>query len=161
MKKVLIEPGGVLKYAGGSGKIMALYVGNLKNVVTAKILHDFFACEIEIESAKIICDPETGESKGYGFIHAHDVSQENDIIRLMNGRQILGQNIEVRKVRNGQDRRQKKRRKKKVAVASERREKQRREAQRRKESPIKAKSGRPPTINMPQILSRLGHTKIM
>ncbi|MFW6303853.1 MAG: RNA recognition motif domain-containing protein [Candidatus Sumerlaeota bacterium] len=128
---------------------MALFVGNLKPVITAKALHDFFSCELPIKSAKIICDPESGESKGYGFITMRDSSEENDAIRLMNGRQLLGHKIVVRKARDGQDRRRAERRQRQIEVREDRRKGERRQKDRRSEAPVQAKTGRPPVIALP------------
>eukprot|EP01068_Selenidium_serpulae_P010345 Selendium_serpulae@DN5438_c0_g1_i13.p1 len=45
-----------------------LFVGGLDPEVDEKILHDTFSAFGNILSTKVMRDPETGESKGYGFV---------------------------------------------------------------------------------------------
>jgi RNA recognition motif-containing protein len=45
-----------------------LYVGNISYEVSEEALKEFFSNVGEVESAKIITDAYTGQSKGFGFV---------------------------------------------------------------------------------------------
>ncbi|GJD07459.1 Splicing factor 3B subunit 4 [Galdieria sulphuraria] len=69
-----------------------LFVGNLSQEVDEKLLYDTFsAFGAIIETPHIMRDPETGESKGYGFIKFDSFEASDAAIETMNG-QFLGNN---------------------------------------------------------------------
>jgi hypothetical protein len=66
-------PGGGAKLCGGGGTTelpMAnkLYVGNLSGGTTGPNLGQLFAQHGAVDSAEVICDSKTGESKRFGFV---------------------------------------------------------------------------------------------
>lgn len=69
-----------------------LFVGNLSQEVDEKLLYDTFsAFGAIIETPHIMRDPETGESKGYGFVKFDSFEASDAAIETMNG-QFLGNN---------------------------------------------------------------------
>jgi RNA recognition motif-containing protein len=74
---------------------MQLYVGNLDYGTTEETLATLFATIGEVVSTKLIMDPTTGRSKGFGFI---EMASKNDGIKAiskLNGAEVNGRNIKV------------------------------------------------------------------
>lgn len=85
-------PNGGKRQNTGEGTIV---VSNLSSAVDKRILMDTFRIFGKITSCKVVCDPNTGESWGYGFVHfASKPSAENAINRA-NGVVIDGQALHV------------------------------------------------------------------
>ena len=51
---------------------MKLYVGNLPYSVNDNVLRSTFEAYGSVESARVISDRETGQSKGFGFVEMAD-----------------------------------------------------------------------------------------
>jgi len=73
-----------------------IFVGNLDPDVDEKLLYDTFSAFGGIvQTPKILCDPETGLSKGYGFI-SYDSFESSDVaIECMNGQFLCNRSIVV------------------------------------------------------------------
>ncbi|KAK2962877.1 putative Splicing factor 3B subunit 4 [Blattamonas nauphoetae] len=73
-----------------------LFIGNLAPDVTAQILYDTFSrFGTMINSPKIMTDPITGQSKGFGFI-SYDSFEASDLaISAMNGQYLASKQITV------------------------------------------------------------------
>jgi len=73
-----------------------LFIGNLDPEVDEKLLYDTFsAFGVIISTPKIMRDPETGQSKGFGFI-GYDTFEASDAsIAAMNGQFLAGRPISV------------------------------------------------------------------
>ena len=72
-----------------------LYVGNLSYNTTEDSLRNIFAGYGKVESAKIIFDRETGNSKGFGFIEMNTDDEANAAINGTNGQELDGRQIRV------------------------------------------------------------------
>eukprot|EP01130_Rhizamoeba_saxonica_P002038 TRINITY_DN11842_c0_g1_i1.p1 TRINITY_DN11842_c0_g1~~TRINITY_DN11842_c0_g1_i1.p1 ORF type:complete len:217 (+),score=57.13 TRINITY_DN11842_c0_g1_i1:25-675(+) len=73
-----------------------LFVGNLNENVDEKVLYDAFSVfGILIAAPKIMRDPETNESKGYGFVSYDSFEAADTAIENMNGQFIWNQPVSV------------------------------------------------------------------
>jgi len=73
-----------------------LFIGNLENEVDEKLLYDTFsAFGVIISTPKIMRDPETGLSKGFGFIGYESFESSDAAITAMNGQFLSGRPISV------------------------------------------------------------------
>ncbi|MDR0364065.1 MAG: cold shock domain-containing protein [Bacteroidales bacterium] len=75
---------------------MNIYVANLHPHIDEDHLKKTFSPFGEIESAKIIIDLETGESKGYGFVSMPNDDHAKNAISNLSGSSVLGDFITVR-----------------------------------------------------------------
>lgn len=89
---------------------MNIYVGNLSREASGDELRDAFAAYGEVESAHVIKDKFTGESKGFGFVEMPSKEDAQQAINALNGKEFMGRPLNVsearpRKDRQGGDRR--------------------------------------------------------
>lgn len=73
-----------------------LYVGNLPWSVTEEDLKSHFASVVDVQSATIITDRETGKSRGFGFV---EVSDSQKAIEAFNGQDFNGRRLTVNEAR--------------------------------------------------------------
>jgi RNA recognition motif-containing protein len=76
-----------------------LYVGNLPFDVTAKELEDFFAQSIACESATVITDRFTGQSRGFGFVEMRSDDEAQQAIEQLNGQELKGRALKINEAR--------------------------------------------------------------
>lgn len=74
---------------------MNIYVGNLAYSVTQDELRDAFGAYGEVESANLIMDKFTGESKGFGFVEMPNNSEADAAIKALNEQPMKGRPIRV------------------------------------------------------------------
>ena len=74
---------------------MNIYVGNLAYGVTQDELREAFAAYGEVESANLIMDKFTGESKGFGFVEMPNNSEADAAIKALNEQPMKGRPIRV------------------------------------------------------------------
>eukprot|EP00820_Chromera_velia_P016665 Cvel_26166.t1-p1 / transcript=Cvel_26166.t1 / gene=Cvel_26166 / organism=Chromera_velia_CCMP2878 / gene_product=Splicing factor 3B subunit 4, putative / transcript_product=Splicing factor 3B subunit 4, putative / location=Cvel_scaffold3073:15022-19728(+) / protein_length=428 / sequence_SO=supercontig / SO=protein_coding / is_pseudo=false len=72
-----------------------LFVGNLDPEVDDKMLHMTFASFGTLLSVKIMRDPETGESKGFGFVAFDTFEASDGALAAMNGQFLCNRPIHV------------------------------------------------------------------
>lgn len=72
-----------------------VYVKNLAASVDHKGLIDIFSVFGNILSCKVASDPETGLSKGYGYVHYETAEAANDAITKLNGLMIEDKEVSV------------------------------------------------------------------
>lgn len=78
---------------------MKIYVGNLPYGVTEEELRQAFAPYGDIESATLVTDKYTGESKGFGFVEMSSQAQAEEAIKKLDGSPLKGRNIRVNQAR--------------------------------------------------------------
>lgn len=78
---------------------MKLYVGNLSYDVTDAELTELFSPFGVVESAKVISDRFTGQSKGFGFVEMSSRSEGERAIREMGGKDFKGRPLTVNEAR--------------------------------------------------------------
>jgi RNA recognition motif-containing protein len=72
-----------------------LYVGGLPYSTTEAELHEMFAKEGTVESARVITDKFTGQSRGFGFVEMSTAEEAQKAITALNGTQLGGRSITV------------------------------------------------------------------
>ncbi|MGP1459481.1 MAG: RNA recognition motif domain-containing protein [Treponema sp.] len=72
-----------------------VYVGNLNYATTEETLRSVFSNFGEIESAVVIYDRMTQQSKGFGFVEFSDDSAAENAINEMNGKEVDGRRVRV------------------------------------------------------------------
>ncbi|KAG2333685.1 hypothetical protein Bca52824_004865 [Brassica carinata] len=69
-----------------AGPDHSIFVGDLAPDVTDYLLHETFRVHYSsVRGAKVVTDPSTGRSKGYGFVKFADESERNKAMAEMNG----------------------------------------------------------------------------
>lgn len=72
-----------------------LYVGGLPYSVTEGRLEELFAAHGTVESAKVISDKFTGQSRGFGFVEMGSGAEAQAAIQALNGTQLDGRTLVV------------------------------------------------------------------
>lgn len=72
-----------------------MFVGNLNADIDEKTLRDVFSAFGIVLSTKIMRDPESGVSKGYGFVSYDNFESADQAINTMNGQYVGGQPVDV------------------------------------------------------------------
>jgi len=83
---------------------MNIYVGNLAYGVTQDELREAFAAYGQVESASLITDKFTGESKGFGFVEMPNNSEADAAIKALNDSSLKGRNMKVNQAKPRGDR---------------------------------------------------------
>ncbi|MCS6838831.1 MAG: RNA-binding protein [Bdellovibrionaceae bacterium] len=81
-----------------------LYVGNLAYACDDQTLLNTFSAFGEVISARVVTDRMSGRSKGFGFVEMADPSAASKAIQEMNGKELLGRNINVSEARPQEER---------------------------------------------------------
>jgi RNA recognition motif-containing protein len=84
--------------------LMNIYVGNLAYGVTQDELREAFAAYGEVESANLITDKFTGESKGFGFVEMPNNSEADAAIKALNEQPLKGRPMRVNQAKPGSNR---------------------------------------------------------
>ncbi len=72
-----------------------LYVGGLPYSATETELTTLFAAHGTVESARVIADKFTGQSRGFGFVEMSTAEEANAAITALNGSQMGGRSLTV------------------------------------------------------------------
>ena len=72
-----------------------LYVGNLGYDVSDADLEQLFAQHGSVDSANVITDRSTGQSKGFGFVEMSSNSEAEAAITALDGKEYGGRTIKV------------------------------------------------------------------
>jgi cold-inducible RNA-binding protein len=67
-----------------------LYVGHLPGGVTNRDLKKLFKPHGTVQSAEVVMDPDTGRSKGFGFVEMGNEQEADAAIAALSGRQMDG-----------------------------------------------------------------------
>lgn len=76
---------------------MKLLVRNLARTTTEEELKDVFEGYGTVQSCILVTDKETGQSKGFGFIEMPKVGQAKAAMKNLNGTDVAGSKIRVKK----------------------------------------------------------------
>ena len=74
---------------------MKLYVGNLSFDTSSNELQTLFAQAGTVESVSLIEDPETGRSRGFGFVEMQTTEEGAAAIQKFNGTELSGRAFRV------------------------------------------------------------------
>lgn len=72
-----------------------IYAGNLSYQMTDEDLRKAFQEFGEVKSVKIIRYPDSGKSKGFGFVEMANDDEADNAIKNLNGKEVLGRSIKV------------------------------------------------------------------
>ncbi len=72
-----------------------LYVGNLSYSVSNSDLEELFSQVGQVQSATVITDKFSGQSKGFGFVEMASAEDASKAIRQFNDTELKGRNIKV------------------------------------------------------------------
>ncbi len=76
-----------------------LYVGGLPYSATEPQLNDLFAQHGTVESARVITDKFTGQSRGFGFVEMSTSAEASTATSALNGTQMDGRTLTVNEAR--------------------------------------------------------------
>ncbi len=76
-----------------------LYVGNLGYGVSSAELRDLFAGHGSVQSADVIMDRETGQSKGFGFVEMSTSEEAAAAVNALDGTDFAGRALKVNEAR--------------------------------------------------------------
>src|SRR5215216_7545757 len=76
-----------------------LYVGNLAFQTTSQDLQDLFAQAGTVESASVVEDRDTGQSRGFAFVELSTQEEAASAIEQFNGREVAGRMLKVNEAR--------------------------------------------------------------
>jgi len=82
---------------------MNIYIGNLSFEVTEEDLRKAFESFGQVESAKIIKDKYSGESRGFGFVEMPSAAEAQSAISGLNGKELKGRTLNVNEARPRQE----------------------------------------------------------
>jgi len=78
---------------------MKIYVGNLSRDVSDEDLFKAFESFGKVESATVVKDKFTGESRGFGFVEMPSLSEARSAINDMNGKDLKRRPVNVNEAR--------------------------------------------------------------
>ena len=81
-----------------------LYVGNLAFQTTSQDLQELFAQAGTVESASVIEDRDTGQSKGFAFVEMSTEEEAASAIDQFNGKELAGRMLKVNEARPRENR---------------------------------------------------------
>jgi RNA recognition motif-containing protein len=84
---------------------MNIYVGNLSRETTEDDLRQAFEAFGQVESASVIKDRFSGESRGFGFVEMPSKDEAQAAITGMNGKDLMGRSLNVNEARPRTERR--------------------------------------------------------
>ena len=83
---------------------MKIYVGNLSYDVSEVNLRQAFEAFGQVSSATIVKDRYSGQPRGFGFVEMLDKTEAQAAIQNLNGKELLGQQMNVNESRPRTDR---------------------------------------------------------
>ena len=75
----------------------SLYVTGLSRRVTKKDLEKHFSAEGKVEDVRLVTDPWTRESRGFGFVSMSSIKEADRCIKYLDGSVLEGRVITVEK----------------------------------------------------------------
>lgn len=81
-----------------------LYVGNLSYQTDSSAVQQLFSAHGTVESAQIISDRDTGQSKGFGFVEMGSEAEAQAAIAALNGQEYEGRALTVNEAKPKENR---------------------------------------------------------
>jgi cold-inducible RNA-binding protein len=72
-----------------------LFVGSLADSITDEKLAEAFTAAGTVESAKVIINRDSGQSKGFGFVEMSTDEEAQTAIKTLNGQELEGRQLAV------------------------------------------------------------------
>ena len=79
--------------------IVNIYVGNLSFEVSVENLRQAFEAFGQVSSARIVKDKYRGQPRGFGFVEMPDQARAQAAIENLNGKELLGRQVNVNEAR--------------------------------------------------------------
>jgi RNA recognition motif-containing protein len=83
---------------------MNIYVGNLSYNATEENLRQTFEAFGQVTSATIVKDKYSGQPRGFGFVEMPDQAEAQTAIKNLNGKELLGRQLNVNEAHARTDR---------------------------------------------------------
>jgi len=83
---------------------MNIYVGNLSFSMTEADLKEAFSVYGTVQSASIISDKISGQSRGFGFVEMPNKDEAEKAIAALNGKEVKGRALKVNEAKPRTDR---------------------------------------------------------
>jgi len=83
---------------------MNIYVGNISRTATEQDIKEAFEAFGAVQSAAIIKDKFSGESRGFGFVEMPNKEEADKAIAGLNGKDVKGRSLTVNEARPRTDR---------------------------------------------------------
>jgi RNA recognition motif-containing protein len=74
-----------------------LFIGGLSFTTSTERLRETFALAGQVESAAVVTDRDTGQSRGFGFVEMSTVAEADQAISQFNGKDLDGRQLRVEK----------------------------------------------------------------
>jgi RNA recognition motif-containing protein len=78
-----------------------LFIGGLSFSTSTDTLRETFAQAGHVESAAVVTDRATGQSRGFGFVEMATAAEADQAIAQFNGKELDGRQIRVEKATSG------------------------------------------------------------
>jgi RNA recognition motif-containing protein len=78
-----------------------LFIGGLSFSTSTERLRETFAQAGEVESAAVVTDRDTGQSRGFGFVEMATADGADRAIATFNGKELDGRQLRVEKATSG------------------------------------------------------------
>ncbi len=72
-----------------------LFVGGIAFSTTSDRLRELFAGVGAVESATVVTDRDTGQSRGFGFVEMATAEEANEAVKRFNGHELDGRQLKV------------------------------------------------------------------
>jgi RNA recognition motif-containing protein len=72
-----------------------LFIGGISFSTSTEGLRQLFAQAGTVESAAVVTDRDTGQSRGFGFVEMSTAEEANQAVARFNGHQLEGRQIKV------------------------------------------------------------------
>jgi RNA recognition motif-containing protein len=78
-----------------------LFVGGLSFSVSSERLRELFAQAGDVESATVVMDRDTGQSRGFGFVEMATAPAAEAAVAKFNGQDMVGRTVKVERANTG------------------------------------------------------------
>ena len=72
-----------------------LFIGGLAFATSSEQLRELFAQAGEVQSATVVTDRDTGQSRGFGFVEMATAEEAAEAVKLLNGKSVDGRTLKV------------------------------------------------------------------
>jgi cold-inducible RNA-binding protein len=92
-------------FGRGEAMTQKLFIGGLSFSTSAERLREFLARVEGVESATVVTDRTTGQSRGFGFVEMASVEAAKTAMQALNGQELDGRQLRIELANSSGDRR--------------------------------------------------------